>query len=212
VRAAWTVENGALWAIEPCNGLPPLRSARVELEFKELGSADADDLAAAMNLDSPELIQQRLQKNRRCFCLRAAGQIAAYGWVTRGAESVGELEREFHLCDDEAYIWDCGTVPAWRRQGCYTALLSQLIYQLHGEELRRIWIGASRRNTASIRAFTSAGFQPVVDVSYCRCYRLTLMWIHQARSAGRSLVAAADRILLNNHERRFGRLAIGYKR
>jgi GNAT superfamily N-acetyltransferase len=186
-------------------------SPRVELEFVELGMRDTADLAAAMGLASPEPILQRLQSGRRCFGLRAAGQIAAYGWVTRGAECVGELEREFHLNDGEAYIWDCGTVPAWRRQGCYSALLSRLIYQLHGEGILRAWIGASRQNQPSVRGFASAGFQPVVDITYCRCYRLTLMWFYQARSAQSSLVADAYRILTADHERRLGRLAIGYK-
>jgi GNAT superfamily N-acetyltransferase len=208
----WIVENGTLWAAELGANLPPIYSARAAVEFIELGCHDADDLAIAMNLPSPEPILQRLQSGRRCFSLQAAGQIAAYGWVTHGAECVGELEREFHLLDGEAYVWDCGTVPSWRRQGCYSALLSHLIYQLHSEGILRIWIGASRRNQPSVQGFARAGFRPVVDITYCRCYRLTLMWIYQARTAQNPLVAAAYRILLNDHERRFGQLAVGYKR
>jgi ribosomal protein S18 acetylase RimI-like enzyme len=207
----WIIENGTLWAVEPGASLPPLYSARAVADFVELGIADADALAVAMGLASPEPVLQRFQTGRRCFSLLAAGQIAAYGWVTRGPECVGELEREFHLNDSEAYIWDCSTLPAWRRQGYYSALLSHLIHQLHGEGLLRIWIGASRQNQPSVRGFASAGFQPVVDITYCRFYRLTLMWYYRARSAQSSLVAAAYRILLADQERRFGRLAIGYK-
>src|SRR5215217_5722394 len=205
-----TVENGTLWAVEPGAGLPPICSARVEVQFEELDLADIDDLAAAMELPSTEPILQRLRSNRRCFGLKVAGQIASYGWVTRGAECVGELERRFRLRDDETYIWDCGTVPAWRGQRCYSALLSQLIHGLHREGTPRIWIGASRQNQPSIRAFASAGFQPVVDVTYRRFYHLTLLWIRHAPSAGRPLISAAYRILLNDHERRFGPLFIGY--
>jgi ribosomal protein S18 acetylase RimI-like enzyme len=206
----WTVEYGTLWAVEPGAGLPPICSARVEAEFEELGIGDAGDLATAMNLPTPEPVLQRLQSNRRCFSLKVTGQIASYGWVTRGAECVGELERQFHLNDDEAYIWDCGTVPAWRGQRCYSALLSRLIYRLQREGAPRIWIGASRQNQPSIRAFASAGFQPVVDVAYRRFYHLTLLWIRHAPSARHPLVSAAYRVLLNNDERRFGRLIIGY--
>ena len=208
----WTIEHGTLWAADLGARLPPPYSARAAVEFIELGIPDAAELAAAMDLPSPEPILQRLQSGRRCFSLQAGGQIAAYGWVTRGAECVGELEREFHLHDGEAYIWDCGTVPAWRRQGCYSALLSHSIHQLRGEGIQRIWIGASRLNQPSVQGIASAGFRPVVDITYCRCYRLTLMWIYQARSAQNPLLAAAYRILLADHERRFGQLAIGYKR
>ena len=208
----WVVEYGTFWALETNHGLPPICPARVEVAFEEVGSADLDDLALAMNLPTSEPIQRRLQGNRRCFNLRIAGQIAAYGWVTRGVECVGELERQFHLHDDEAYIWDCGTVPAWRRQRCYSALLSCLIYRLHREGIPRIWIGASRQNQPSILGIANAGFQQVVDLTYRRFYRLTLLWFREAPTALPPLVSAAYRILLNEHERRFGQLAIGYKR
>lgn len=208
----WTVEHGTLWVLEAGNGLPPVCQARVEVEFEEANTADIDDLTIAMNLPTSELIQQRLHGNRRCFSLRIAGQLATYGWVTHGVERVGELERHFHLHNDEAYIWDCGTVPAWRRQRCYSALLSHIIYRLDHEGVARIWIGASRQNQPSIRGFVNAGFKPVVDLTYRRFHRLTLMWLYQARSTRRPLVSAAYRILVNDHERRFGQLAIGYIR
>jgi len=208
----WAVERGTLWAVEMGDDLPPVRPARVAADFEAVGVADIAELAVAMNLPTPKPIRQRLQSNRRCFILRVANQIASYGWVTRGAECVGELERQFHLHDDEGYIWDCGTVPAWRRHGCYSALLSYITHRLHREGASRIWIGASRENQPSIRGFANAGFEPVVDLTYRRLYRLTLMWIHQAPSTRRPLVSAAYRILLDDHERRFGRLVVGYKR
>lgn len=220
----WTTEYGTLWALETSEGLPPRCQARIEVTCEEIGDDDVGELAAAMGLPNSEPIKQRFQGNgrpqgkRRCFCLRIAGRadsvpdqtIAAYGWVTHGVERVGELERQFNLCDDEAYIWDCVTLPAWRGQRLYSALLSHLIYQLHGEEVPRIWIGASRQNKPSIRGIANAGFQHVVDVTYHRLLRLTFFWIHEALSARRPLLAAAYRILINEHEWRLGRLAVGF--
>lgn len=205
------VEDGTLWALETSDGLPPLCRARVETKFEEVQAGDIDSLAAAMNLSTPEPVRQRLHSGRRCFILKVGDEIATYGWVTHGVECVGELERQFYLHDDEAYIWDCSTIPAWRGQRCYSALLSQIIYRLHGESVARLWIGASRQNQPSVRAFANAGFNRVVDVVYRRFYRLTLMWIQSANSAPRPLVSAAYRILLNEHERRVGPLLIGFK-
>lgn len=207
----WTLEHGSLWAIDAKDRLPPPCLARVQAEFAEVRGNELGELASAMNLLSPDLIQRRLQSNRRCFSMRTAGQIAAYGWVTRGAECVGELERQFQLYADEAYIWDCGTVPTWRDQHFYSALLSQLIRELFREGARRIWIGASLHNYASTRGIANAGFNPVVSLTYCRVYRLTLLRIYPAAEARDSLVAAAYRILLNAHERRFGPLVLGYR-
>jgi ribosomal protein S18 acetylase RimI-like enzyme len=207
----WAVEYGTLWAWETQAGLPPVYPAEVEVTFEEVGLVHMADLAVAMNLPTPEPIQQRLHRNRRCFSLKVAGQIASYGWVTHGAECVGELERPFHLHDNEAYIWDCGTVPTWRGQHCYSALLSHLIYRLHREGIPRIWIGASRQNQPSIQGIANAGFQRVVDLTYRRFYFLTFIRFQEASTAPPSLVAAAYHILLNDHERRFGSLAIGYQ-
>lgn len=208
----WTVEYGTLWVFETDNDLPPICPARIEITFEEVSGSDIDDLAAAMGLSDLEPIQQRLQSGRRCFILRTEGQIITYGWVTQGVEYVGELDRQFNFHNDEAYVWDCGTVPAWRGQRCYSALLSQMIYRLHDEKISRIWIGASRLNQPSIRGFANAGFKPVVDCTYRRFFSLALMWIHQPLSIRQPLVSAAYRILLNDHERRFGRLAIGFTR
>jgi ribosomal protein S18 acetylase RimI-like enzyme len=183
-----------------------------QAEFGEIADPDVDDLARAMGLPSPELVRQRLQSGRRCFTLRIAGQIVTYGWVTRGPEQVGELERQFHLHADESYIWHCGTVPSWRRQRCYSALLSQIVHQLHAEGTARIWIGASRRNHASVRGLANAGFQPVIDLTYRRAVRLTIMWIRQHPVAREALVMAAFRIVQNPHERRLGPLVFGYQR
>jgi hypothetical protein len=210
--AAWAAEDGTLWALEPGNGLPPPCPARIEVAFSEIGTADLAALAAAMNLSTPELIQQRLAGGRRCFTLQLDGRIVSYGWVTHGVESVGELERQFNLDDNEAYIWDCGTLPAWREQRCYSALLSHIVYQLHEESVARIWIGAGRQNQPSIRGFANAGFRPVIECDYRRYHRLTLLWIRHVAQAPPPLVSAAYRILINAHERRLGPLAIGYLR
>jgi GNAT superfamily N-acetyltransferase len=199
-----------LWAIEPEAGLPPRCPARVAVTFREMGVRDVPDLAVAMNLPSPGVIEERLANGRRCFGLWAEGRIACYGWVTHGAESVGELERRFNLEDDEAYIWDCGTLPDWQEQRCYSALLSHLIYRLHEEGVRRIWIGAGRPNKPSIQGFANAGFRPVMECDYRRWYGLTMMWFRPMVGASPELVAAGYRILVNEHEWRVGRVAVGY--
>jgi ribosomal protein S18 acetylase RimI-like enzyme len=207
----WAAERGTLWALNTADGLPPRCQARVANRFKQLGSADIADLAAAMNGAGPQLIEERLRSGRRCFGLLVEGQIASYGWVTKGIEEVGELERDFQLPAEEAYIWDCRTVPAWQRQRLYSALLSQLIALLHQERVPRIWIGSSRQNQPSIRAFENAGFKPVLDLTYYRLYRLTWMWITLDPSAPTPLVSAAHRILISPRERRLGSFVIGFR-
>ncbi len=208
----WATERGTLWALETGNGLPPVFQAQVEASFEEADQSDVEALAKVMNRPTAKPIRRRLRAGRRCFTLKVGDQIITYGWLTHGVEHVGELERQFNLRDDEAYIWDCSTAPAWRGRGCYSALLNHMIYRLHQEDVPRIWIGASRQNKPSIRGFANAGFRPVVDLTYRRLFSLTLMWIREASPNGHPLVPAAYRVLLNDHERRIGQLAVGYRR
>ena len=208
----WAVEFGSFWLADAANGLPQESSSRVPTIFGEASLADRDALQIAMNLPTPEPIHHRFQTGRRCFSLRVAEQIVAYGWATRGLESVGELERDFHLRDDDIYIWDCATVPTWRGQRCYTALLNQMICQLHQEGFPRIWIGASRQNQPSIQGIQHAGFQHVIDMTYRRFGAVTFMRFTESPSATPSQIDAAYRILTSKNEKRLGQTALGIYR
>jgi GNAT superfamily N-acetyltransferase len=165
-----------------------------------------------MNLRDPQPIRRRFAARRRCFGLRVADQIVAYGWATRGVEHVGELERDFRLRADEIYVWDCATLPAWRGQRCYTTLLNDMLHQFRQEGLPRCWVGASRHNRPSIQGIVHAGFEHVLDVLYRRWGPVTLLQFAEAPSASRTQLDAAYRILLTRHERRWGRVAFGVYR
>ena len=208
----WAAEDGTFWVVDPKDGLPSLFEAKIEATFREAKPADIPVLTQAMNLPSPKLIEERLANGRRCFILQTDNEIMTYGWVTHGMESVGELERHFNLRQDEAYLWHCGTVPAWRGQHGYSALLSHIVHQLYDENISCVWIGASRQNEPSIQGIINAGFRPVVDVIYRRLYRFTLFWVFHDATAQQSHISAAYRILINKHERRWGHLALGYKK
>lgn len=208
----WAVEFGTFWLSDVANGLPQASLSRATTTFGEVLPDDWASLQSAMHLPDPQPIHSRFQNGRRCFGLRAADQIVAYGWATRGREWVGELERDFYLQEGEVYIWDCGTVPAWRGQRCYTTLLNKMIYQLHQEGLPRIWIGASRQNQPSIRGIVQAGFQHVMDMAYRRWWLFTFLQFIESPSANPSQLGAAYRLLMSKNERRLGRVAVGIYR
>jgi GNAT superfamily N-acetyltransferase len=204
------VAFGTLWFLDTNNGLPPSCHARIKNNFEELNVAETDNLATVMNPPSSKLVRRRLQGGSRCFVIKVDSQIAAYGWVTQGPQIVGELEREFKFRSDEAYVWDCSTMPAWQRLRLYSALLSQIIYRLYSEGVARIWIGASRQNQASIKGIKNAGFRHVVNLLYRRFYRLTILWFQEPSSSPAGLIPAAYSILLKDYEYRFGRLVVGW--
>lgn len=207
----WTAEFGTFWALQPAAGLPPVYTAGVDAEFIEVGPADMDNLAAAMDLPSTDLIEERFEGQRRCFCFKKDGRIITYGWVTHGKEHVGEMERTFNLHDDEAYIWHCGTLPKWRRKGLYSALLSRIIYRLAEEgKTPTIWIGASRLNQPSVQGIANAGFKRVIDATYRRIVYLTFMLFKESNTSRPDLIPDAQRIMQKPNEQLVGSLAVGW--
>jgi ribosomal protein S18 acetylase RimI-like enzyme len=209
LRRPWAFERGTLWAIDldvpapaPASAATPAAPASlVGAAFGAVTSADVAELDEVMGPSGHQEAGARLASGRRCYVARIAGVIAAYGWVSQGRESIGELERELRLRPGEAYIWDCATLPAFRRRGLYSALLCYIVGVLRAEGMRRLWIGASLDNTPSLRGFTAAGFRPALRLVYLRVLGVRGNWLVGAAAAPPTLVADARRALGADRER-----------
>jgi GNAT superfamily N-acetyltransferase len=177
--------------------LAPVTSA--EVAFGEAAPADAAEVATAMGLADPDAARARFTAGSRCFTARVAGEIACYGWVSWGSESIGELECELRLRPDEAYIWDCATLEPFRQRGVYGALLRRIAATLRAEGVNRLWIGASTSNEPSLRAFASAGFQPAVRLTFVRLLTVSQLWVIGVIGAPAALVADARAALVAPH-------------
>jgi hypothetical protein len=164
--------------------------------FGEVRLDAAPVLAGAMGLASPEPVRRRFASGRRCFVAWVAGVIASYGWVSQGAECIGELERPIHMLEGEAYIWDCATLQPYRRRHLYSALLGHVVTVLRNEGLQRLWIGASLGNQPSVQGFAAARFQPAAKFTYVRLLTAHRLCMEGYPTASPSLIAAARSALL----------------
>jgi ribosomal protein S18 acetylase RimI-like enzyme len=187
----WAFERGTLWVRE-CGGkdVAPVVPAR-EAILREAHLSDAETLASAMGIATVAEVRQRFDAGRRCFVALVDGAIASYGWASHGVESIGELERSFRMSPDEVYIWDCATLPPYRGQHLYCALLDLIVTTLCRAGTHRIWIGASLDNTPSIRGFATAGFQPVLTLTYLRLLGIRRVWTAGSAAASPALVTRA---------------------
>ena len=209
---AWAFEHGTVWAMDLAEASPAPVLPRVAARFEEAHADAVEALAQAMGSSNSESIRRRLATGRRCFTMRVGESIVAYGWTSQASECIGELEREIQIGPGEAYVWDCATLPAHRRLRLYSALLSQIVVQLRGEGVRRIWIGTSVYNQPSLRAFANAGFEPVAEALYMRVLNLGGLRVTGQRGAPAPSVSAARRALTADHERRWGSMLIGIAR
>jgi GNAT superfamily N-acetyltransferase len=130
---------------------------------QEVGAGSVGAVVVAMG-DEGGLVLPRLERGCRCFVGLVEGEVAAYGWVSTGAEWIGELGVEIRPPPADAYIWNCVTLPAHQRRGHFGALLLRVTAALRQEGLSRLWIGSLQG--AAERAVANAGFGPVLRFGF----------------------------------------------
>ncbi len=134
-------------------------------------------LAQAMGLADPAPVLERFTRQRRCYGAWVDGALVTYGWVTFDEERIGELGLWVRLSPGEAYIWDCATLPAYRGQNLYPALLAYISKELRREGFQRILIGADTDNLLSQKGMARAGFQQVADILLAPTQTRSQMWL-----------------------------------
>lgn len=216
MNGLWAYQKGVLWVLdisatqENEKALPKQVEPRIPVMFEEIPLNDALGSAADLGFANVEQLRRRFSPRRRCFVARFEGEIAAYGWVSTGAECVGEMEREIQLQLGEAYVWDCFTWPDYRRQRLYSSLLSYINTKLADEGYRRVWIGSNLENRPSLKGFANAGYRPVVHITYLRLGGLSSLWVSRQDEVPLQLASRAREAFSLETERIIGPLVLGW--
>ncbi len=191
---------GTIWAINLGEDMPVILPG-CPATFRQVEPDSAEALAVAMGPGSQGEIRRRFEAKRRCYAAWMDDVIASYGWVTYDEEIVGELDLRVRLVFGEAYIWDCRTLPAYRRQHLYSALLSYILRDMYtSQPVCRAWIGANLDNVASQRGIARAGFYRVADLLVERVLAMRLVWAEGRPDVPDSWVAEARRVYLGNRD------------
>jgi len=193
-------QGGTIWALnldEPAPVITPLVAAT----FRQVGRESALAVGTSLGGDTSEEVLQRFETGRRCYTAWVEGTLAAYGWVSINEEFVGELNLRLWLLPGEAYLWDCATVPIFRRQSLYSALLAYILGELRGEKLCRAWIGADMDNMPSQRGIARAGFRRVADLVVEQVLPLRMAWVQGWPGVPESLVSEARRVFLGDRDK-----------
>jgi len=145
-------------------------------------------MVAAMG-DEGDRVGPRVARGCRCFALIDGGAVVSYGWVSTKPEWIGELSLVFSPGPGEAYVWNCVTLPAHRRQGRYRTLLEGLVATARAEGVQRLWIGSVE--DPAEKADADAGFSPVLHFTVTTSAGLRLLRVRPAPGAPQDLVDGA---------------------
>lgn len=188
-----------LWAMN----LPPELTPAVSgieagrFQCRPVEPSEAGDVAAALGLPL-EIVTSR-QAWSRCHAGRVGDDIATCGWVSAVDTWVGEIAGTIRPGDREAYIWDCRTVPAYRRRGLYGHLLGQISVDLARSGYRRAWIATADGKSPGYRGVARSGFRRVLRI---RCLEVgPLRWwaVRPGPAADEEEIRAARRALRLGH-------------
>jgi GNAT superfamily N-acetyltransferase len=139
------------------------------------------------------LVSVRLARGCRCFAAWLGDELVGYGWLSRGAEWIGEVELQISPGRGEAYIWNCVTLPAHRRKGVFRTLLTSISARASNEGLARLWVGSVA--IPAERAMRPSGFQPALRLDSTVIRGMRWLKVIGAEGADPSLVEAARQVL-----------------
>ncbi len=191
---------GTIWVLDLDEPVPVV-TPEVPAAFRRAGPDLAPALVSAMDGVSSGGLIKRFENGRRCYIAQVEDQIAAYGWVSLDDEHIGELNLRIKLLPGEVYIWDCATIPAFRRKHLYSALLGYIIEELRAEGLCRAWIGADMDNRPSQQGMARAGFHHVADLVVERVLAMRQVWVQGLPGVPEPIVAEARRAFLNDRDK-----------
>jgi len=192
---------GTIWVLDLAEDFPVIMPL-VDAVLGRAGPEAAPELAAIMEgVTYPEILG-RFESGRRCYTARVEEKLVAYGWVSFDEEYVGELRLRLRLKPKEAYIWDCATIPAFRRQGLYSSLLSLILQDLRrNSRLERVWIGANLDNEPSQHGIARAGFHRVAGLVVERVLGMRMVWVEGWPGVPDALVDEARRVFLDDRDK-----------
>ena len=192
--------RGTIWVLNMDKESPGV-IPRLPADFRRVTPELAPALAPSTGSITLNEITSRLESGRQCYAARVDGQIVAYGWVSFEHEDIGELNLRMKLVPGEAYIWDCATVPAFRGNLLYSALLVYILGNLRTQNICRAWIGADLDNIASQKGIARAGFHHVADLVIERVLAMRQVWVTGLPGVPESIVAEARRAFLNDRDK-----------
>ena len=192
---------GTLWLLDLSEPSIIAPVPRVHVQFQCVGSESAPLLARAMGPGSSEEVIKRFSAGKHCYIGNVENVLATYGWVTFDKEMIGELGLNIRLLPEEAYIWNCATLQAYRGLRLYPCLLWYIVGELRSQGLSRIWIGADADNLPSQVGMRLCGFQPIADFVLDYVLALHSFWIRGHIGASESLVEDARRALLGERHK-----------
>ena len=152
-----------------CSLKQPISSGKstVDFTFVEMQISDLHLFATMKKSSDMFWYKTLLKEGRVCILALKEHQLAAYGWVSSKADPV--IERTYvPLAQDQVFIFDLFTKPAFRRQGIQSALLRHILELSRQKGYKRALSLVRDDNVPSLNLHHKLNFQAVCHFTTIR--------------------------------------------
>lgn len=129
-------------------------------------TGDTDSQAELLGTDPSPPLVDRLSDTNRCFLALEGGRALHATWCSTTATWTEELQTYLAPPSGDAYIYESFTRADARGRGIYPLVLRTIASMVHGEGIRRLWVGVEETNVASVRAIRKGGFALAFSISF----------------------------------------------
>jgi ribosomal protein S18 acetylase RimI-like enzyme len=139
--------------------MPP-RPAIDNLEFIEAGPDDLHFFEEVQTQSDVLWYKLLLERKRSCIMALKNNQLVAYGWFTTQLDPL--VERTYvPLAEDEIFVYDLYTKPAFRRQGIQSSLLQHILELAGKRGCKRALSLVQVGNDPSVKLHEKLGFHVI---------------------------------------------------
>lgn len=175
-KVTTSVHRRALFMAKPIDGRARVPEPALRVE---IGRLEPHDLAAYGRFrprQSPRSIRRRIERGNVCYAAWHRGRIVHAAWAATGRARVSYLDRDLLLGEDDVYMFDSFTLPAYRRKAL-TATREALLLARFAERGYRRAVGVVAVENDAGRGWSrSLGYRPLGLYGYRRLGPFSRHW------------------------------------
>ena len=154
---------GFIWGTEiiyeyslamPIEEIKPKIKVTIRTALKE----DLDKFKGIVNERKMKLFKERFKKDRICFIALYQEKIAYFGWISFDDEYESIFQIKVRVENQEAYWFDCHTMPEYRQNGLHGAVTARALTYLKDKGCKKVLTHVMNDNIYSRKAFKKVGF------------------------------------------------------
>lgn len=151
-------------------------------DFELLKAKSISDCDFLEESNEKNIVISELKKGSLVYLLHKNKLVSAYACLATSKINIGEVSAKIEIENNEAYIYNCFTIPGCRGHGLYTKLL-KLIINDNIDSL--VYIASLKSNKKSIYVIEKVNFLYFDKIRYVKLFGISKLFFNFQRKIGK---------------------------